>query len=48
VWASDFDFDLRDELIAQHSDERRDRLRLMLVDDRRDAGNVGASPTFLS
>ncbi len=35
MWASDFDFDLPDELIALHSDERRDRLRLMVVDDRK-------------
>jgi hypothetical protein len=35
VWASDFNFDLPDERIAQHPDERRDRLRLMVVDDRR-------------
>ncbi len=35
MFALDFDFDLPDELIAQHHDERRDRVRLMVVDDRR-------------
>ena len=33
--ASEFDFDLPDELIAQHPAEPRDRSRLMVVDRRR-------------
>jgi S-adenosylmethionine:tRNA ribosyltransferase-isomerase len=35
VFASEFDFDLPDELIAQHPIEPRDRSRLMVVDRRR-------------
>ena len=35
MFASEFDFDLPDELIAQHPVEPRDRSRLMVVDRRR-------------
>jgi len=35
VFVSEFDFDLPDELIAQHPIEPRDRSRLMVVDRRR-------------
>jgi S-adenosylmethionine:tRNA ribosyltransferase-isomerase len=35
VFTSEFDFDLPDELIAQHPIEPRDRSRLMVVDRRR-------------
>ena len=35
MFASEFDFDLPDELIAQHPIEPRDRSRLMVVDRRR-------------
>jgi S-adenosylmethionine:tRNA ribosyltransferase-isomerase len=35
VYASEFDFDLPDELIAQHPIEPRDHSRLMVVDRRR-------------
>ena len=35
MFASEFDFDLPDELIAQHPIEPRDRSRLMVIDRRR-------------